>query len=60
MQNWLHSVHLRFVYICQPGKIQKYHRDKRFVLYMYCIKDGSHKYSVTLYSEFTSYNIILE
>ena len=38
----------------------KYHHDKRFVLYMYSIKGGSQKYSVTLYSQFTSYNIILE
>ena len=27
-----------FVYICQPCQIQKYHRDKQFVLYMYSIK----------------------
>ena len=48
MQSWLHPVDLRFVYICQPGQIQKYHCDKRFVLYMYSTKDGSQKYSVTL------------
>ena len=59
-KNWPHSVDLRFVYICQPCQIQKYHRDKRFVLYMYSIKDGSQQYSVTLYSVLTSYNIILE
>ena len=60
MQNLPHSVDLRFVYICQPFQIQKYRRDKRFVLYMYSINDGSQQYSVTLYSEFTSYNIIHE
>ena len=60
MQNWLHPVDLRVVYICKPCQIQKYHRDKRFVLYMYSIKNGSQEYSVTLYSELTSYNIILE
>ena len=60
MQDWSHSVDLQFVYICQPCQIQKYHRDKRFVLYMYSIKDGSQQHSVTLYSEFTSNNIILK
>ena len=60
MQNWPHQVDLQFVYICQPGQIKKYYRGKRFVLYMYSIKDGSQQYSVTLYSEFTSYNISLE
>ena len=58
MQNWLHPVDLRFAYICQPCQIQKYHLDNQFVLYMYSIKDGSKQYSVTLYSEFTSYTII--
>ena len=38
MQNWLHPVDLRFVYICQPCQIQKYHRDKQFIIYMYSIK----------------------
>ena len=28
--------------------------------FMYRIRDGSQKYSVTLYGELTSYNIILE
>ena len=60
MQNWSHPVDLRFVYICQPRQIQKYHRDKRCVLCIYRIKNGSKKYSVTLFSEFTSYNIILK
>ena len=60
MQNWPHPVDLGFVYICQPCQIQKYHRGKRFVLYMYSIQDGSQQYSVTLYSELTSYNISIE
>ena len=60
MKNWLHPVNLRFVYICQSCQIQNYHRDKRFVLYMYSIKECSQQYSVTLYSELTSYKIILE
>ena len=60
MQKWLHPVDLRFVDICQPCQMQKYHRDKRFALYMYSVKDGSQEYSVTLYSELPSYNIILE
>ena len=60
MQNCPYPVDLRFVYIYQPCQIKKYHRDKRLVLYMYSIKDGSQQYSVTLYSKFTSYNIILE
>ena len=38
MQNWLHPVDLQFVYIFRPCQIQKYHRDKQFVLYMYRIK----------------------
>ena len=40
--------------LCQ---FQKYHRRKRLVLYMHSIKEGSQQYSVTLYSEFTSYCI---
>ena len=59
MQNWPHPVGLWFVYICQPCQIKKYHRDKQFVVYMYSIKNSSQKYSVMLYSEFISYNIII-
>ena len=60
MQNWSHPVDLPFLYICQPCQIQRYHRKKRFLLYMYSIKDGSQQYNVTIYSELTSYNIILK
>ena len=42
MKNWLYPVDVRFVYICQPCQIKKYHRDKQFVLYMYSINSDHH------------------
>ena len=55
------------VCVCKTRRIpsialsdSKYHRHKRFVLYMHSIQDGSQQDSITVYSEFASYNIIQE